>query len=746
MNSSNPNANRRAIRVEHAGREVLIVRDENGIPHIDASRWLDALFGLGYAHAMDRTTQVLFSRAIASGRGAELIADKPELVETDRFFRRVGLHRHLSAESAATDDHVLEQIQAYCDGVNAGIQASGRSLPMWATGFRPAPWDAEAVLLVGKLLSFGGLAVSQMHNERLLIDLIHAGANETALRELFSPRLDKVDFDLLRQVHLSNQLSDDALDLIIDLPRLAGSNAWAVSPRRSASGKALLAADPHLEINRLPAIWYEVVLRWGDSYVMGASLPGCPLFAVARTEKVAWGVTYMKGDTIDYFIEDCRLSPDGRWQYRRNSSWHNFQVRVEPIGRKGAAPELMEVLENDQGILDGHPAQYGAGYYLSFLWTGNFGGGGRAIATWLDIVSAENTAHAMRIARDCPQPTLCFVFADIDGHIGMQGCGRFPKRPSPDEGLMPLPAWDPANHWQGFLSSALLPRVYDPPEGFVATANEEQNPLNGPMLVTQFLPNYRKRRIDERLQELPKATLQDMQALQYDLVSLQARDLLEVFLPHLPDGPIKQRLESWDCRYDSDSLEASLFQRLYVNVLIEVCGHEEVMGWRRALYICTRAGYSTMVLAAIDRQLRDQHSRWWRERDKGELIRRAASKLADYPDVPWRERNYFHFVNRFYSQGRVGKLFGIESSRMAMPGCHATPFQGHVMQTASHAQTFAPSYHLVTDLGTNEAWTNLPGGPSESPFSRFYRNEIERWQKGEYKCLSPTTTDRRPSS
>ena len=86
--------------------------------------------------------------------------------------------------------------------------------------------------------------------------------------------------------------------------------------------------------------------------------------------------------------------------------------------------------------------------------------------------------------------------------------------------------------------------------------------------------------------------------------------------------------------------------------------------------------------------------------------------------MPWSEKNNFQFVNRFVSQGRVGRLLGFETNRIPMPGCHATPFQGHVLQTAMHEQTFAPSYHFVTDLGTDEAWTNLPGGPSESPFSR----------------------------
>ena len=134
---------------------------------------------------------------------------------------------------------------------------------------------------MGRLLSFGGLAVSQLQNERLLIELIHAGANDAALYELFGSRLDDVDFDLLRKVRMANNLSDDALQVLVDLPRLAGSNAWAVAPEKSSTGGAMLASDPHLEINRLPGIWYETVLRWDDAqYVMGATLPGVPLFSL----------------------------------------------------------------------------------------------------------------------------------------------------------------------------------------------------------------------------------------------------------------------------------------------------------------------------------------------------------------------------------------------------------------------------------------------------------------------------------
>jgi penicillin amidase len=723
-------------------RRFEAARDENGVPHVRAGTWLDALFGLGYMHATDRPTQLLFSRSVASGRAAAEISDTPELFETDCFFRRIGLILDLETEVRLLEDRTFSQLTAYCEGVNDGLKGSGRSLPMWATGFQPQPWDQQSVLLIGKLLSFGGLAISQMQNERLLIELIHAGVNDEALRELFAPRLDNVDFAMIRQIKMANQLSDEALETITDLPRLAGSNAWAVSPGRSASGHALLASDPHLEINRLPAIWYEAVLEWDNQYVMGASLPGCPLFAVARTERLAWGVTYMKGDTVDYFVEDCRAGGATGWQYRRGDDWHDFQLREEKLLRKSTEEVVLKVHESPQGIIDGDLDEKGEGLHLAIAWSGMHEGNGTAISAWLDVIASDSARSAMQVARDCAQPTLCWVFADQDGHIGMQSCGRFPKRGGGQVGLAPIPAWDEANHWQGWIANELLPSSYDPPEGFVATANEEKNPPGLPMLVTQPLNDYRKRRICERLAELPAATVEDMQELQYDLVSLQARDLLPVFLPHLPDGQVKAAMLNWDYSYAPNSNEASLFLKLYRNVMVEVLGHEQGVGWRRMLYICTRAGYSMMVLAAADRMLRRDESIWWRGRDKGELIRRAAERTENEPDQPWSSVNNFHFTDRFFGKHQVGRMLGYNSRLYPMAGNHATPFQGHVLQTATRESTFAPSYHFVTDLGSDEAWTNLPGGPSESRFSKYYKNDVARWFSGEYKRLLPKSARR----
>ncbi|HEY1600361.1 MAG TPA: penicillin acylase family protein, partial [Pirellulales bacterium] len=721
-------------------RRFTAARDENGVPRIVAGTFPSALYGLGFLHAVDRPTQMLFGHAVACGRSAERIADKPELLETDRFFRRAGLYLNLDAEVNRLDDVTFGHLTAYCEGVNDGMKQYGRSLPMWATGFQLHPWNQQAVMLIGNLLSFGGLAVGQQQNERILLELIQTGIAPDKLRELFEPLLDHADFDLLQKIKISNRLSDEALELLTDLPRLAGSNAWAVAPQRSATGGALLASDPHLEVNRLPALWYEAVLQWDDDWVMGATLPGCPFFAVGRTSRLAWGVTYLKGDTSDYFIEDCRPGTNGAWQFRRDEKWVDFSVREERILRKGATPETLNVYYNTVGTLDADPQQLGEGYQLSTAWTGDSEGVGRSVQTWLSIVDCHDTLSAMDLVRECPQPTLCWIFADDQGHIGRQANGLFPRRAAGHSGLLPIPAWNEANHWQGWLPSDILPRVYDPPSGVVTSANEDIRASDGACLITLPVPDYRKRRIDEQLASLEKVTLEDMQALQYDVISLQARDLLEVFLPELPDGDIKSRLSAWNYSYDPESVEATLFSRLYRNVLLEVfgqdSGQDRGVGWRRMLYLCSRVGFAMPIITSIDRLLRKPDSLWWAGRDKGQLIRKAAAGLSSNADQPWSVTNAFHFTNRFFEGQLVGRTLGLHTAELPMPGCHATPFQGHLLRSATRETTFAPSYHFVTDVKTHEAWTNLPGGPSESWFSRWYKNDIPRWCSGTYKRLS----------
>ena len=181
-----------------------------------------------------------------------------------------------------------------------------------------------------------------------------------------------------------------------------------------------------------------------------------------------------------------------------------------------------------------------------------------------------------------------------------------------------------------------------------------------------------------------------------------------------------------------------MFLHWYRNLLIELLGHEQAIGWQRMLYLCSRAGFSLMVITAADRLLLRDESAWWETGGKRAVVAAATSRLEGFDPPPWSQTNNFHFTDRFFGQHRVGRVLGYQSRRYPMPGNHATVFQGHVLQTATRESTFAPSYHFITDLGTDEAWTNLPGGPSESRFSRYYASDLPLWLERHYKRLTAT--------
>ena len=326
---------------------------------------------------------------------------------------------------------------------------------------------------------------------------------------------------------------------------------------------------------------------------MGATLPGCPLFAVAHNENVAWGVTYLKGDTCDYFIEDCRPGGATGWQYRRGDQWKDFDVRQETIVRKHHPTETIPVYYNSVGTLkspfDGE-CRGSICRLLGWVDTARGRSFDRHLARYACV--ARQRQQAMDVARECPLPTLCWVFADRDGHIGLQANGWFPDRGGGHSGLLPIPAWNERNHWRGrlverrFAAQSTIHRKVSSPRQMRTSSRPR-----GPQLVTLPVPDYRKRRIVERLAAMSQATIDDMQKLQYDVVSMQARDLLadlSAALARWADQAaaigLGLRLRRRECRGDTvrAACIATFCWRLF--------GHEQGIGWRRMLYLCSAQG------------------------------------------------------------------------------------------------------------------------------------------------------------
>ena len=394
--------------------------------------------------------------------------------------------------------------------------------------------------------------------------------------------------------------------MLADLPRLAGSNAWAVSPGRSASGSALLATDPHLEVNRLPAIWYEVALAWGDGeYAMGATLPGCPIMAVGRTPRLAWGVTYMHADTSDFFIEDCRPGGATGWQYRRGDQWFDLQHRQEVIAaRRGA--EAARSLRKRAGYAELHPDMPAP----ASISRSPGSAASSAAAARSAPGSKSSPSHDGRRCNGC-RPTLAPSVARLDcspiaqGIIGLQASGWLPKRGGGNSGIVPIPAWDRENHWQGRVQPELLPRRIRSADRLRRLAPTKSSIARRTAAPCPRLPDYRKRRIVERLTEM-HASHRRRHA---DVAVRRAQRASPRFAagPARPVGRCarsRRKLADWDCSYTPDSTEATLFQHFYRHVVLEIFGHEQGIGWRRMFYLSTRMGYSTMVLTAIDRTLR----------------------------------------------------------------------------------------------------------------------------------------------
>ena len=234
-------------------------------------------------------------------------------------------------------------------------------------GYRSQPWTIGDLIAISRGMGYVQAAQHQADMERLIVQMVQAGVPRARLEELFPGRTDGLDVELVRRVRLGERLVPDSVRWATGLPRASASNNWAIAPARTRSGRAILASDPHLEINRLPAVWHESVVEYDGRFAVVATIPGLPLGAIGRTNHLAWGPTYGCMDTVDSWVEDCR---DGH--YRRHvdgqDHWQPFRTRTEVIERKRRPEVTLTFYENDHGVLDGDPHE--PGLYLSTRWSG----------------------------------------------------------------------------------------------------------------------------------------------------------------------------------------------------------------------------------------------------------------------------------------------------------------------------------------------------------------------------------------
>ncbi len=704
-----------------------IKRDQAGVPHIEGKDWPEVFRGLGYSHARDRGLQMLTMRTLGRGRASELLASSDENLAVDLYFRRMNWAGGAEQEASRFAPEVAPIVEAYCQGAN---ERFAESLPfeLRLLGYRHDPWTAADIVVLSRMGGYLTLTQSQAETERLLVEMVQAGVARELLEELFPGHLVDLDIELLRRVRLGDTIVPAAIKWNTSLPRLMASNNWVLAGSRTASGKPMLSNDPHLAVS-LPNVWCEVVLETPTRYGIGATMPGVPVLSVGRTNDVAWGATYAFMDSVDSWIEDCR---DGRCRRvtEQGETWLPLRVRRETVLRRGKAAHSVDFYENDHGTLDGDPA--GTGLYLATHWSG-IDTSASSLSAMHGVLCAHDVETAMHSIGEFGQLAANWVLADRHGNIGYQMSGRLPRRRAGISGLVPLPGWLPENDWQGFFDATDLPRCLNPPDGLFVTANQDlnawgrQKPSNLPM------GDYRARRIETLLKARERHDLRSVQNITYDVTSIQAEMFLVLLRPLLPDSEAGRILAGWDLRYNPDSRGAYLFEQVYQALMREVFG--AALG--PALdFLVGETGTFIDFYANADAVLLAETSAWFGSRSRDEIYRSALATALAGPARRWGDVNRL-IVRNLLLGGRLPRWAGFDRGPYEIGGGRATVHQGQIYRLGGRDTSFVPSLRLCTDMGDDEMWSNMCGGPSDRRFSRYYNSETAGWATGRFKRLAP---------
>jgi penicillin amidase len=703
--------------------EITIERISGGIPLIKAHSEQDMYFGIGYCHAIDRGMQMMIMKILGTGTASKYLSGDDEMLEMDLFFRRMNWHNNITDELAKLSQNQADLLQAYCDGVNAAFAKKKPWELKLLLGFKDFKWEKEDVVIQARMAGYLTLAQSQGEIERLFVQMVQNDVSKELLNELFPNILGDYDEALLKKIKLNEKVVPDAVKWNVSSSAFMASNNWVITGKRTASGFPLLANDPHLEINRLPAVWYELVVRVGERFAYSSTMPGIPILLVSRTNELAWGATYTFMDATDSWIENCK---DGK--YFKDNAWHEFTKRTEFIERKKGKTEKIIFYENEHGVLDGDP--FVEGYYLSTRWSGAKSGA-QSIAAGFNMWKASNVKDGMNFIGKL-EPSFSWVLADKHGNIGFQMSGLLPVRKKGISGFAPIEGWSSENDWQGYYEHTKLPRAYNPEEGYIITTNNNLNHLGEVAPINMPMGEYRADRIRQLIESEEKNSIESTRKIHFDTYSLEAELFMEIIRPLLPDNELGNLLKEWDLRYDIDSKGATLFEMIYRSLYFEVFG--KAMGIELIDFLKNQSGIFIDFYANFDRILLSEHSAWFKGRSREEIYKKAIENALKIKPEPWGKINQITLTNMLLG-GKFPRFMGFDKGPFPVRGGRATVHQGQVYQNAGRKTSFAPSYRLITDMAENVVHTNLAGGVSDRSFSKGYNNDFSNWMEGIYKKI-----------
>lgn len=560
--------------------QVKVVYDNNYVPHVFANNEDDLYFAQGYLVAKDRLWQMEFYTMVAAGRLTEIVGDAA--FEFDRYNRRLGMARAAEeiVENQKKDEKSWQILTAYVNGVNAYIsQLKYKNLPIEykILGYEPEEWTPLKTILM--LMNMRQTLNGASDDFRLTNVLAKYGLD--TVKDLFPeypsiespiiPSETKWDFKTetvnTPEVTLPSILDGVLTEYITKPDPGIGSNNWAISGSKSATGLPILANDPHLGLS-LPSIWYQMQLSAPGVNVYGVALPGCPGIVIGFNKDVAWGVTNVGSDVMDFY--KIKFKDNSKKEYWYDNQWKPTKIYIEEFKFKNGKVVKDSLIYTHHGPIVYNEAKkenYGknapAGHAMK--WIAHYATGSD-LMTFYGLNRAKNYDDYRKALSVYSAPAQNFVFASNENDIAITVNGKLPLKWK-DQGKYILDGANPQHDWQGYIPFEQNPAVKNPGRGFVSSANQfSTDPTYPYYMGWHFAPAYRGLRINDRLGKMKNANADSLRALQNDNYNLMAERLLPSLLPSLekyatPDilNSIKL-LKDWNKENSSESVATSIFE------------------------------------------------------------------------------------------------------------------------------------------------------------------------------------------
>ncbi len=725
------------VKLPGLSQSVEVLRDRWGVPHIYAQNQRDLFFAQGVVAAQDRLFQLDLWRRVAVGETAEVFGE--EAIPADQFARLMCYRGDMQAEWISYSPDTQEIASAFAAGINAYIDLVGERLPIefQILGYRPKKWQPQDIL--GRMS--GVIMVTNWQREVARARLVAEVGVEQA--RLLAPTDPPREFAPAPSLELSLVPASvlhgyqAATRVLKFSPSSTESNNWVVDGTLSASGKPLLASDPHRPVV-LPSLRYLVHLHAPGWNVIGSGEPALPGIALGHNERIAWGFTIVGTDQSDLFVEE--LNPADPRQYKVNGKWEPIEIVRDSLQVKGRS----EPLRFESWFTRHGPVVYlnaTKNVAIALKWVGSEPGGAAYLGA-LAVARANNKDEFLKAIDACKIPSENFVYADVDGNIGWVAAAETPIRKGHD-GLLPVPGATDDFEWQGFRPVSELPQKFNPPEHWLATANHNILPPGYPHdIAFEWGAPHRYQRVRDRLTAQPKFTLSDFQAIQHDVVSLPglalAAILKEVEVP--PElASAKKLLTEWDGVLAVDSSAGPLYaswlqelmkfmfgRRMPQDARIDRGDLRSITTLLKHLEQPTQAWFGAEPVKARDEMLRQS-------------LKAAAERVKkllgnDPAKWQWGQLHQASLEHPLASLGpEYAKAFNL--GPVPRPGDVHTP--NNTRHDDNFRQLHGASYRQLFDLADWDRGlaTSTPG-QSGQPGSPHYSDLLPLWAAGQYFPLA----------